>query len=98
MDIGDQAPRFRVEIKRNAEKQEFGMNMEAMAKILIGIGLFIILAGIMLYALARLGVYGVKIPGDIYIKRENFSFYFPIVSCLVISLLLTLIINLIGRR
>ncbi|NLX01898.1 MAG: DUF2905 domain-containing protein, partial [Syntrophomonadaceae bacterium] len=34
----------------------------------------------------------------IYIKRENFSFYFPIVTCLVISLLLTLIINLIGRR
>jgi hypothetical protein len=73
------------------------MNMEAMAKILIGIGLFIILAGIMLYVLARLGQW-VKIPGDIYIKRGNFSFYFPIVTCLVISLLLTLIINLIGRR
>ncbi len=74
------------------------MNMEAMAKMLIGIGLFIILAGIMLYALARLGVYGIKIPGDIYIKRGNFSFYFPIVSCLIISLILTLIFNLIGRR
>jgi hypothetical protein len=74
------------------------MNMETMAKILIGIGLFTVLAGIMLYVLARLGAYGFKIPGDIYIKRENFSFYFPIVSCLIISLLLTLIINLIGRR
>ena len=74
------------------------MNVEAMAKILIGIGLFIILAGIILYALARLGLYGVKIPGDIYIKRGNFSFYFPIVTCLVISLLLTFIFNLIGRR
>lgn len=74
------------------------MNMEAMAKILIGIGLFIILAGIMLYALARLGLHGVKIPGDIYIKKGNSSFYFPIVSCLVISLILTLIFNLIGRR
>lgn len=74
------------------------MNMEAMAKILIGIGLLIILTGIMLYVLARLGVYGIKMPGDIYIKKENFSFYFPIVTCLVISLLLTFIINLIGRR
>jgi hypothetical protein len=74
------------------------MKMEAMAKLLIGIGLFIILAGIMLYALARLGLYGIKIPGDIYVKKGNFSFYFPIVTCLVISLLLTLIINLIGRR
>ena len=74
------------------------MNMEAMAKILIGIGLFIILAGIMLYALARLGMYGVKMPGGIFIKRGNFSFYFPIVTCLVISLLLTFIFNLIGRR
>lgn len=74
------------------------MKMEAMAKLLIGIGLFIILAGIMLYALARLGLYGIKIPGDIYVKKGNFSFYFPIVTCLVISFLLTLIINLIGRR
>ncbi|HBQ27570.1 MAG TPA: DUF2905 domain-containing protein, partial [Syntrophomonas sp.] len=32
------------------------------------------------------------------IKRGNFSFYFPIVSCLIISLILTLIFNLIGRR
>lgn len=74
------------------------MNMEAMAKILIGIGVFITLAGIMLYGMARLGAYGFKIPGDVYIRRENFSFYFPIVSCLIISLLLTLILNLIGRR
>ncbi len=75
-----------------------GMNLEAMAKILIGMGLFIILAGIMLYGLSRLGLYGIKIPGDIYIRKENFSFYFPVVSCILISLLLTLIINLIGRR
>jgi len=75
-----------------------GMNLEAIAKILIGIGLFIVLAGIMLYGLSRLGAYGIKIPGDVYIKKGNFSFYFPVVSCLIISLLLTLIINLIGRR
>lgn len=74
------------------------MNLEAMAKIIIGIGLFVILAGVMLYGLSRLGAYGIRIPGDIYIKKENFSFYFPVVSCLIISLLLTLIINLIGRR
>ncbi|MGI5912405.1 MAG: DUF2905 domain-containing protein [Syntrophomonadaceae bacterium] len=69
-----------------------------MAKLLIGFGVLIILAGIMLYGITKLGAYGIKIPGDIYIKKENMSFYFPIVSCLIISLLLTLIINLIGRR
>lgn len=74
------------------------MNLEAMAKILIGMGILIIAAGVIFYGIARLGALGLKIPGDIYIKKGNFSFYFPIVSCLIISILLTLILNLIGRR
>lgn len=39
-----------------------------------------------------------RLPGDIRIERENWSFYFPIVTCLVISLVLTLILALFGRR
>ncbi|MEW5804268.1 MAG: DUF2905 domain-containing protein [bacterium] len=50
-----------------------------------------------------IAIYGPKIPyigrlpGDIYIKRDNFRFYFPITSSIVISIILTLIFFLISR-
>lgn len=72
--------------------------MEGMAKILIGIGFAVLLTGFILLVVSKLGAIGLKVPGDIYIKKGNFSFYFPVVSCLLISLLLTLIINFWSRR
>ncbi|MEN6351648.1 MAG: DUF2905 domain-containing protein [Syntrophomonas sp.] len=69
-----------------------------MAKILIGIGFAVLLTGFILLVVSKLGAIGLKVPGDIYIKKGNFSFYFPVVSCLLISLLLTLIINFWSRR
>jgi hypothetical protein len=39
-----------------------------------------------------------KLPGDIRIKRDGFSFYFPLTTCIIISILLTLIFRLLGRR
>ena len=38
-----------------------------------------------------------KLPGDIYIKRERFTFYFPIVTCIIISLILTLLFSLFRK-
>jgi len=63
----------------------------------MNIGRFLILAGIVLIAagllwpwLSRLGLG--RLPGDIVIERENFRFYFPLVTSLVVSLVLTLLI------
>lgn len=39
-----------------------------------------------------------KLPGDIYIQRENFTFYFPLVTSLVVSLILTVLINLFSKK
>ncbi len=39
-----------------------------------------------------------KLPGDIRIKRDGFSFYFPLTTCIIISILLTLVFRLLGRR
>jgi hypothetical protein len=39
-----------------------------------------------------------RLPGDVYIQRGNWSFYFPVVTCLVISIVLTLLFTLFGRR
>lgn len=44
-----------------------------------------------------LGQFIGRLPGDIYIKKGNTSFYFPIVTCIVISVVLSLVFYIIGR-
>jgi hypothetical protein len=61
---------------------------------LIGIGLVLVAAGLWPW-LARLGLG--RLPGDIAIERSNFTFYFPIVTCLIVSVVLSFILWLINR-
>lgn len=72
--------------------------MENMARILIYSGIVLLLTGLIFLAFYKLGITWFRLPGDIYFKRGNASFYFPVMSCLLISLILTLIFNFIGRR
>jgi hypothetical protein len=58
-------------------------------RLLIVAGLALVAVGVLWPWLARLGLG--RLPGDIAIQRQNFSFYFPIVTCLVISAVLTLL-------
>jgi hypothetical protein len=71
--------------------------MGDMAKIMILIGIFCIVTGGLLLILGKLPWAG-KLPGDIMIKRENFTFYFPLMTCIVISIILTLISYLWPRK
>jgi len=72
------------------------MNSET-GKWVIGFGVIIILAGIIIYFFHdKLNWIG-RLPGDIRIERENFRFYFPIVTMILFSLLGTLIIWLIRK-
>ncbi len=71
-------------------------------KILIGIGLGIVALGVLFLLVDRIpglgsvfGWFG-KLPGDISIKRENFSFYFPIGTSIALSILLSLLFYFIG--
>lgn len=66
-------------------------------KLLIGIGLLVVLAGAIIYFFSDKLHWLGQLPGDIRIKREGFSFYFPIITCLLLTLLLNLIIWLIRR-
>ncbi|RDI36462.1 DUF2905 domain-containing protein [Aquicella lusitana] len=61
-----------------------------MQKILILIGIIFILVGIFLPWIQRLGLG--HLPGDIVIKRENMTFYFPIITCLLLSILLSILL------
>ncbi len=65
--------------------------MLEMGKILIIFGGTLILLGIILIFIPKVPYLG-KLPGDIYIKKENFNFYFPLTSCLIISFIVSFII------
>ena len=64
--------------------------MGALGKMLILLGVLIIVIGVLLLVGEKIPWIG-KLPGDIIIKKEKFSFYFPITTCIIISLILTLL-------
>jgi hypothetical protein len=66
-------------------------------KVLIAFGLLIALAGVVLVLVGRVPWVG-RLPGDIHIQRGNFTFYFPLATSLLLSVVLTLIFYLVGRR
>ena len=70
--------------------------MSSLGKSLIVIGLVIALIGVMLSLAGRIPWLG-RLPGDIYVKRENFTFYFPLATSIIISLVLSFILWLFRR-
>ena len=66
-----------------------------MVRWLVAIGLVLVLVGLLWPFLSKLGL--VRLPGDIVIERENFRFYFPIVTCLIVSLVLSFFLWLLNR-
>jgi hypothetical protein len=72
-----------------------------LGKMLLLFGLLMVLLGLVLLVAGHfsgkvpwLG----RLPGDIYIQRGNWTFYFPLATCLIISVVLTLLFALFGRR
>ena len=80
------------------------MNFPERSLIVSEIGRMIIIAGILLIGIGLLililgKVPGMgRLPGDILIRKENFSFYFPLTTCLVISAVISLILYLWNRK
>jgi hypothetical protein len=68
-----------------------------MAKLLIVVGLLIVGLGLILLLAGRVPWIG-RLPGDISIRRGDWTFYFPLATSLIISLILTLILWWLGRR
>jgi len=73
--------------------------MVHLGKALVLVGLLVALLGLLIWGgsslplVNRLG----RLPGDVYIQRDNFSIYLPIATCLVLSILLSLLIGLLRR-
>ena len=70
--------------------------MQMMGKMLVGVGSVIVLVGIVLMSSDRIPFLG-KLPGDIVIKRDNFQFYFPITTGVILSLLVSLIVWIVSH-
>ncbi len=67
-----------------------------LGKILIFFGLIILGLGLLFMVLPKIPFLG-KLPGDIFIRRGNFTFYFPLITSLLLSILLTILINLFRK-
>jgi len=73
--------------------------MAPLGKALVIIGLLIAVLGLLVWnggsipLVSRLG----RLPGDIYIRRDNFTFYLPIATCIVLSIVISLLIGLLRR-
>ncbi len=68
---------------------EFGKGLIILGLVIAAVGLFMVIAP----KIPHVG----RLPGDIYIKKKNFVFYFPITTCIIISIIISLILILIRR-
>ena len=71
--------------------------MSDIGKTLIILGLLIALVGVVLTFVGRVPWLG-RLPGDIYVQRGDWSFYFPLATSLILSVVLSLVFYLLGRR
>jgi hypothetical protein len=71
--------------------------MLSLARVLILLGLALIVIGGLVYVVARTGLPLGRLPGDIRIERDNFSCFFPIVTSILLSIILTIALNVIVR-
>ncbi|MGA2221639.1 MAG: DUF2905 domain-containing protein [Verrucomicrobiia bacterium] len=72
--------------------------MSDVGKILVVIGLSLAVLGGLIWLGGKMNLPLGRLPGDIRIDRENFKFYFPLTTCLLLSAVLTLILWLLKRR
>jgi len=71
------------------------MNGALIGKWIIFLGLGLIAIGFAIWLGNKIGIPFGKLPGDIHVKKEKFNLYFPIATSLVLSVILTLLFNLI---
>ena len=70
--------------------------MAPIGKTLVFAGIAIIVVGLVLWGLSSVPYVG-KLPGDLYVRRGNFTFYFPIATSILISIIATIVFSLMRR-
>ena len=70
--------------------------MQQIGKLLVVAGLVLLAIGLVLYITGKIPFLG-KLPGDLVMRRRNFTFYFPLTTCLLISGILSLIFFILSK-
>ncbi len=70
--------------------------MGTVGRLFVITGLFIVIVGLFLMFFEKIPFAG-KLPGDIIIRRKNFTFYFPLMTSILLSILISVILYIIGR-
>lgn len=70
---------------------------DSFAKLLILVGVILAAVGGLMLFIGKVPYIG-KLPGDIYVQRKNFSFYFPLTTSILLSIILTLLFSFFSRR
>jgi Protein of unknown function (DUF2905) len=73
------------------------MPLNGVGKLLIGLGGLLIVIGATLLLVGKIPWLG-KLPGDIYIERRNITFFFPLTTSILVSVILSLVLYLLSRR
>jgi hypothetical protein len=79
----------------NEEDEPAHLADRAMARFLIVLGLAILVIGLIWPYLSRIGLG--RLPGDIVVERDNVTLYFPLMTCLLLSLLFSLVLWVVNR-
>jgi len=74
------------------------MELKIIGKLLITIGSVVVLIGLLFFFFPKFFSFFGKLPGDIAVQNKNFSFYFPVTTCIIISSILTLIFWITGKK
>jgi hypothetical protein len=74
-----------------------GSEMPLLARIFIILGIIFLVVGGLIYLSSSLHLPLGHLPGDIHIRGKNTDFYFPLTSCILISVILTILVNLVLR-
>ncbi|MCD6133129.1 MAG: DUF2905 domain-containing protein [Deltaproteobacteria bacterium] len=71
--------------------------MQELGKLLVFIGIIFVVIGFLLIIFPKIPYIG-KLPGDIYIEKDNFSFYFPLATCIILSIIASLILYFLTKH
>jgi len=71
--------------------------MSDLGRSIITIGIVLVIVGFLVMVAGKIPGMG-KLPGDIFIKKENFSFYFPLTTCILLSILFSMFMYFYGKK
>ncbi len=73
------------------------MDLTAVGKWLLIVGLGVAGLGLVVWLAGKSGLPAGRLPGDLHVRGERWSFHFPLVTCILLSIALTIVVNLVGR-